>query len=234
MRIFTQLFIVGLGPGDFELVTFEAVKKAEASDMILVPRSKIGEQGLAEKIISHHLPERSKIPILFPMIRDSKQRQKIIVSQLEAIKPELESAKTIFFPVIGDSMLYSTGAYLVEALGKIIPDISVNFIPGISAHSLAASLARRFLAMSDEILTIIPGTAAPEKIASALEHSDSAAIYKPKSEKSIREIITRFNFKFKKIIRVDFAGLPERQRVIEGLAALDDIDEYMSIILLCR
>ncbi|MBQ6969114.1 MAG: precorrin-2 C(20)-methyltransferase [Synergistaceae bacterium] len=232
MRNFTQLFIAGLGPGDFELVTFEAVKKAEASDLILVPRSKIGEQGLAEKIISHHLPERSKIPILFPMIRDSKQRQKIIVSQLEAIKPELESAKTIFFPVIGDSMLYSTGAYLVEALREIIPDVEAGFIPGISAHSLAASAARRFLAMSDEIFTIIPGTAPPEKIASALEHSDSAAIYKPKAAKSLREIITRFNFS--NIIRVDFAGIPERERVIEGVKALDDVDEYLSIILLWR
>ena len=56
MRFFTQLFIAGLGPGDFELVTFEAVNKAGASDLILVPRSKIEEQGLAEKIISHHLP----------------------------------------------------------------------------------------------------------------------------------------------------------------------------------
>ena len=234
MRIFTQLFIAGLGPGDFELVTLEALNKARESDLILVPRSKIEEPGLAEKIISRHVPEKIKTPVLFPMIQNAEKRQQIIVSQLESIKSEIQSAKNIFFPVIGDSMLYSTGAYLVEALGKIIPDISVNFIPGISAHSLAASLARRFLAMSDEILTIIPGTAAPEKIASALEHSDSAAIYKPKSAKSIREIITRFNFKFKKIIRVDFAGIPERQRVIEGLAALDDIDEYMSIILLWR
>ena len=232
MRFFTQLFIAGLGPGDFELVTFEAVNKAEASDLILVPRSKIEEQGLAEKIISHHLPEKSKIPILFPMIRDSEQRQKIIVSQLESIKSELKSAKTIFFPVIGDSMIYSTGAYLVDALRKVIQDVEAKFIPGISAHSLAASAARRFLAMSDEILTIIPGTASPEKIASALQHSDSAAIYKPKAIKSLRELVTGFNFK--KIIRVDFAGIPERERIIEGLPALDDVDEYLSIILLWR
>lgn len=231
MKNFTQLIIAGVGPGDFGLVTLNAINEAEISDMILVPRSKIHEKGLAEKIIAHHLPSRKFTPILFPMIRDSKQRDEIISSQLESIRAEIESSAKIFFPVIGDSVLYSTGAYLIEAVRKIIP-VEIRFIPGISAHSLAGSCAKKFLAMSDEILTIIPGTASPEKISAALEHSDSVAIYKPSAIHDIRKIIAPENFRV--IIRVDFAGIPEREKIFTGESALEGIDEYLSVILLKR
>ena len=227
----THLIIAGVGPGDSGLVTLNAIREAEDSDMILVPRSKIHEQGLAEKIIAHHLPNRKLTPLLFPMTRDSARRDEIISSQLESIRAEIESSAKIFFPVIGDSVLYSTGAYLIEAMRKIL-SVDVRFIPGISAYSLASSCAKKFLAMSDEILTVIPGTASPEKISAALEHSDSAAIYKPSAIRDIRKLIDPE--KFREIIRVDFAGIPEREKIFYGESALEGVDEYLSVILLKR
>ncbi len=229
MKNFTHLIIAGVGPGDLGLITLKAIREALYSDMILVPRSKIHEQGLAEKIIAHYLPSRKLTPILFPMTRDSNQRDEIILSQLESIRREIESSEEIFFPVIGDSVLYSTGAYLIEAMKKITA-VDVRFIPGISAHSLASSCAKRFLAMSDEILTIIPGTASPEKISAALEHSDSIAIYKPSAIRDIKRYVDPE--KFRVILRVDFAGIPEREKIFDGESALEGIDEYLSVILL--
>lgn len=229
MKNFTHLIIAGVGPGDFGLITLKAIREALYSDMILVPRSKIHEQGLAEKIIAHYLPSRKLTPVLFPMTRDSNQRDEIILSQLESIRREIESSEEIFFPVIGDSVLYSTGAYLIEAMRKITA-VDVRFIPGISAHSLASSCAKRFIALSDEILTIIPGTASPEKISAALEHSDSIAIYKPSAIRDIRRYVDPE--KFRVILRVDFAGIPEREKIFDGESALEGIDEYLSVILL--
>ena len=86
--------------------------------------------------------------------------------------------------------------------------------------------------MSDEILTIIPGTASPEKIAMAMEHSDAAAIYKPTAIHDIRSLID--SSKFSRIIRVEHAGIPEHERILEGEAALNDVDEYISVIILHR
>lgn len=229
MKNFTHLIIAGVGPGDLGLITLKAIREALYSDMILVPRSKIHEQGLAEKIIAHYLPSRKLTPILFPMTRDSNQRDEIILSQLESIRSEIESSEEIFFPVIGDSVLYATGAYLIEAMRKIVA-VDVRFIPGISAHSLASSCAKRFLALSDEILTIIPGTASPEKISAAIEHSDSIAIYKPSAIRDIRSLVDPE--KFRVILRVDFAGIPEREKIFDGESALEGIDEYLSVILL--
>ena len=188
--------------------------------------------GVAEKIITQHLQDKKIINIFFPMIKNSEKRSEIISEQLKKIESELKDAKKIFFPVIGDSTLYSTGAYLIEEMKKIFPDFEVDFIPGISAHSLACACAKRFMAMSEEIFSIIPGTAGEEKIINALKNSNSAAIYKPTAlNENILDFIKNT---FKKIIRVDFAGIKEKEKIFEGLNALENINEYLSIILLWR
>lgn len=224
-----KLIIAGLGPGDFNLITVSALKHAENSDLILIPKShKNNIQGVAENIIRNFVSDKKFMYVFFPMINDSKERNKIIHDQIENIKSILESSNKIFFPVIGDSLLYSTAAYLIEELKQFFPDIELIFIPGISAHSLAAACAKKFLAMSDEILSIIPGTADPEKIKSTLQNSNCAAIYKPTAIKNIKDLIT----KYEKIIRVDFAGIPDKEKIYEGEKALENINEYLSIILL--
>lgn len=231
-EVIMNLIIAGLGPGNGEFITFEAQTSAQMSDLIIVPRSKPDVPGLAEKIIRRCVDEKVFMPVYFPMINDEFERSRIIHEQLISSKSQWENAKTIFFPVIGDSVLYSTGAYLVDEMSKIVPELDTKFIPGISAHSLAASCAKKFLAMKDEILAIIPGTAESEKIIHTLKSSDCAAIYKPKSIKNIHSIINPEDYA--KILRVDFAGIPEREKIIEGPQAIENINEYISILLLWK
>ncbi|MBQ7154624.1 MAG: precorrin-2 C(20)-methyltransferase [Synergistaceae bacterium] len=221
-----RLIIAGLGPGDFELVTLSALNAAKSADLIIVPQV----QGRAEKILAHHFPDAEFAHIVFPMVQDAQLRHDRILSQLEELRPEWENTSCVFFPVIGDAMLYSTGAYLLDVFKELVPEIEAEFIPGISAHSLAASCAKKFMALGQEIFAIIPGTANPEKIRRTLEACDCAAIYKTTALRNIRELVQGFS----KIIRVDFAGIPELERITEGPSALDDIHEYLSVILLWR
>ncbi|MBQ7217027.1 MAG: precorrin-2 C(20)-methyltransferase [Synergistaceae bacterium] len=228
-----KLIIAGIGFAD--LITLRALRAAQNADMILVPRSKDGEQGYAEPFIAELLPERKYRHIHFPMTHDAARRNAEILTQLEAMSGDLENAGSIFFPVIGDAMLYSTGEYLQEAMTELFPDMETEFIPGISAHSLAASIAHRYLAMRDEILAVIPGTAPLSKIMLALDGCECAAIYKPSALLEIEQLADDFRIKnFGHIVRVDYAGIPERERVIEGDKALKNISEYMSIILIWR
>ncbi len=229
-----KFIIAGIGPGNPDLITLSVLNEAESSDFILVPRAHDDDKpGIAEKIIAQHLPEKKIIHIYFPMTKDSKRRGEIISEQLFNIEDKIEFAKKIFFPVIGDSMLYSTGAYLIEEAKKIFPYIEVDFIPGISAHSAACACAQRFMAMSEEIFSVIPGTADPEKILSVLKNSDAAAIYKPTALKN-KNIINFIKNSCKKIIRVDFAGISEKEKIFYGFEALENINEYLSIILIWK
>lgn len=224
-----KIIIAGVGPGKNDLISIAAVNAAKNSDLILFPRSH-DRPGVAENLILQYVSDKLFFTVLFPMIKDSKRRSEIIFEQLEKLKSKLQEAEKIFFPVIGDSTLYSTGAYLIEELNKIFPEIEIEFIPGISAHSAACACAKKFMAMSEEIFSVIPGTAESKKILSALSSCDSAAIYKPKALKN-KEIFDFIKTKFPKIIRVDFAGL-QNEKIFEGSQALENINEYLSILLL--
>ena len=228
-----KLIIAGIGFSD--LITLRALRAAESADIILVPRANLDTEGYAERFIKELVPDKRYIQIHFPMTASAKKRDAEILSELDRVSSDLEEADTIFFPVIGDAMLYSTGEYLQEAMTKLFPDIETEFIAGISAHSLAASIAKRYLAMREDILAVIPGTAPLSKIMIALDGSDCAAIYKPSALLDIEQLADDFRVKnFGHITRVDYAGIPERENVIEGDEALKNINEYMSIILLWR
>ena len=219
-----RIIITGLGPGDCGLLSVTALKAAQDADVIIVPGAH------AERIMRHYVPDKKILRVPFPMTRDKGACSSRIRIELEALRSDWEGVSTIFFPVIGDAMLYSTGAYMLEVMRELVPDLEAVFIPGISAHSLAASCAKRFLAMGEDIFTIIPGTADEGRIRRALEHCDAAAIYKPKALHNLRELACGFS----RIVRVDYAGFPELERISEGIDALDEIDDYMTVILLWR
>ncbi|MBQ7560431.1 MAG: precorrin-2 C(20)-methyltransferase [Synergistaceae bacterium] len=224
-----KIFIAGVGPGHVDYITIAALNAAKDSDLIIIPRSNMNNSGMAEHVISQLMPGREIIPLYCPMIKDEAKRDKIILEQLE--KFALNESQKIFFPVIGDSVLYSTGAYFIKSIKKLFT-CEINFIPGISAHSLASSIAKRFLAMKDEIFSVIPGTADSDKIKSALETCGSAAIYKPSAitdTKFLLEISRKWE-----VIRVDYAGIPEHEKILTGSDALNNLNNYMSIILLYR
>ena len=219
--IHMKLIIAGVGPGNPQLITLEALEHARTSDVILVPRAHDASQGYAEKIIAHFFPAKTYLHITFPMHYDEHERIKTILAQLEGLNLE---GKTVFFPVIGDVMLYATAKYLLDAL-----NIDAEFVPGISAHSLAAATAKRFLAMREEIFTVIAGTAGETRIQQALSVCDCAAVYKPSVIGDWRELAAGFE-----AVRVDYAGWPELERVITGEEALMNIHDYLSILLLWR
>lgn len=228
-----KIIIAGLGFADPKLITLEALEQALNADLIIVPRAHDGKLGFSECIIKRYLAGKKLMPIIFPMVPDETERMSIITTQLSETRAEWGQVSTIYFPVIGDAMLYSTGAYFLEAMRELVPDIEAEFIPGVSSHSLASSCGKRFLAMSDEILSIIPGTSPREKIMEILERTDAAAIYKPTALKDLREIVEQTG-PYREILRVDYAGMPGLERVIRGQDALEAVKEYLSIILLWK
>lgn len=202
-----------------------------AHDTITRPDTEDAREDATPSAHKGHTPKLAHL--VFPMTHDQTRRDNLILSQLEDLRHLWQNSHTIFFPVLGDSMLFSTGAYLARVWRKLCPSLETEFIPGISAHSLAASCAKRFLAMSDEILTIIPGTASPSRVRASLLASDTCAIYKPSALKELHELV-KDTGPYSKIIRADYAGMAGREVITEGLEALVNVNNYLSIILLWR
>lgn len=228
-----KLIVAGVGPGDPGLVTGAALRAAEGANLVLAPCSREGKPSVAGEALRANLPDIALTPLVFPMIHDADRRDTLLREQLQALRPRWEGARTVVLPVIGDSALYATGAYLYDVWRDLVPDLELELIPGVSAHSLAASCARRFLALGEEVLCVIPGTAERDRIAAALRASDVVALYKPSALGSeLRDTVTGAG-PWDRMVRVDRAGLPE-ERILLGDEALDRPDEYLSLLLLWR
>ncbi|MBR1417382.1 MAG: cobalt-precorrin-2 C(20)-methyltransferase, partial [Synergistaceae bacterium] len=142
-----RLTVAGVGPGDPDLVTRAAIKAAEQADLILEPVSRDGKASVAGEALKANLNNQKNFtPFLFPMIKDNVKRDAVILEQLNNLKDLWLNANNILLPVIGDSALYATGAYLYDVWrNNFNINIELELIPGISAHSLAASCAKKFL-----------------------------------------------------------------------------------------
>ena len=184
-----KFIAVGVGPGDPDLITIKALKTIERADLVLVPVTSGERSSIAETIIRTHL-KIDTVPVVFPMTRDGETRDAKLREQLEELRPRWAKAESVALPVIGDSGLYATAAYFYDVWRTIEPSVELELVPGVSAHSLVGARAGRFLALGESIFSVIPGTARPETIASALLACDSAALYKPSALKGeLRSIV---------------------------------------------
>ena len=227
-----KFIAAGVGPGDPDLITVKALKAIERAGLVLTPVAVAGRPSIAESVIRAHL-KIDAVPIVFPMTRDEKNRDSILLEQLKELRPRWERAESTVLTVIGDSSLYATAAYFYRVWKGLVPSIELELIPGVSAHSLAGARAGRFIAMGEEIFSVIPGTANIEAIETGLKSCDSAALYKPSALKErLRELVESAG-PWAEIFRVDRAGLPD-ERIVEGLPALSSPDEYLSTMLLRR
>ena len=228
-----RLIVAGVGPGDPGMVTAEALRALEDADLVLIPHSRDGRPSVAEGAVRAHLRDGVAVSVVFPMIRDAQGRDAALRERLEELRPRWEGAGNVVLPVIGDSALYATGAYLYDVWKELVPDLELVLVPGVSAHSLAAACARRFLALGEDVLCVVPGTAEPGRIEAALRAADAAALYKPSAlGDGLRPLVLRAG-PWRETVRVDRAGLPD-ERVLSGDEALAAAEEYLSVLLLWR
>lgn len=228
-----KLKIVGVGPGDPNLITVKALNTIKEADLVFTPHSHNDRPSVAEQVFRPYLPNLKTVPLIFPMIHDSSRRDYLLKEQLETVRSKWEKCKNIVLPVIGDSFLYATGSYLYDVFTQLTPNIELELVPGIAAYSLAASATSSFLVMRDEVMSIVPASRDIKKVKKALKNSDTVALYKPYILKNkLREIIIECG-PWRKICRIDRAGLPD-EVILEGDSALKQAEEYLSIILLWR
>ena len=228
-----RLIVAGVGPGDPGMVTAGALRALEDAELVLIPHSRDGRPSVAEGAVRAHLRDGTTVPVVFPMIHDAHGRDAALRRRLEELRPRWEGAENVVLPVIGDSALYATGAYLYDVWKELVPDLELVLVPGVSAHSLAAACARRFLALGEDVLCIVPGTAEPGRIEAALRAADAAALYKPSAlGDGLRPLVLRTG-PWRETVRVDRAGLPD-ERVLSGDEALTAAGEYLSVLLLWR
>jgi precorrin-2/cobalt-factor-2 C20-methyltransferase len=226
------LYGVGMGPGDRGLVTLKALEILRKSQAVFEPVSAKGRQSVAGQMARDLIPGLKTIPVLFPMTGSDQELRSAVRASLSSSKPLWEGSSMVAMPVIGDSTLYATVHVLHQELSSMA-DVELKLIPGISAHSAAAALLGRFIGMREQVFSVVPGSAGPERVIQALKACQCAALYKPSALGDQLPLVVSASGPWDKLARVHRVGL-EGEWVVEGEGAMEPTDDYLAVMLLWR
>jgi precorrin-2/cobalt-factor-2 C20-methyltransferase len=215
------------------MVTMGAFRALEEADVILVPVSSEDGKSVAGDIYSRLGGRKETHPLWFPMTGNAVKRDAEILRQISGYERLWRNARSVALPVIGDSALYATAAYLYFVWRGVSPGLELKLLPGISAHSLASCAAGEFMALGGERLAILPGSAEASKLGETMRASDCVALYKPSALGLALPGLVEATGPWGKAVRVHRAGLPG-QYSVSGRDASEPTEDYLSVLLLWR
>ena len=177
------LHIVGMGPGDPELLTLKAARILGAAPVVAF-FAKRGRVGHARTIAAPHLcpgvdemrfeyPYTTEIdvddPLYDPGIRAFYE------ASAAAIAARLHAGQHVALLCEGDPFFYGSAMYLFDRLHPAHP---VEIVPGVTAMSGCWSQARLPMTHGDDVLTVLPGTLDAPALTARLAGGDATVIMK--------------------------------------------------------
>jgi precorrin-2/cobalt-factor-2 C20-methyltransferase len=166
---------VGVGPGDPELLTLQALRVLREADLIVVPvRDDADEVGYAEAVVRAHLPSHRIVRAPFALtdrggITDRRTRAWDAATTL-TLDAFDGGAATVAFATIGDPNIYSTFSYLAATVREARPNVTVRTVPGITAMQALAAQSGTVLCEGREPLVLFPALGGADAIDEVLQH----------------------------------------------------------------
>ena len=176
-----ELVGVGVGPGDPELVTLQALRVLREADTIVAPTSGGDEPGRAESVVRSILPEVAIRRLAFSMAPDSEPggreaRRDSHSRAAAAIVEMLEAGESVAFVTIGDPNVYSTFPSVAAAVSSLRPATEIRTVAGICAFQSLASRAGTVLLDGTESLALVTALDGTEHVREALEDGSRAVV----------------------------------------------------------
>ena len=219
-----KLYVIGLGPGDEELVTIKASKALMRGRTIFIPYSTGTNRSLAENIVKKYAPTNARLVLLgFPMSKNIED------SELKKLGEKIceEASEESAFVTLGDPSLYSTFFRIKD---KIPCKIEIEVIPGITSITACASKVQLSLANSDDSIAIIPASRL-DKIEMAKNIFETIVILK--TNENLEEIMNLLKDDFS-LIYAKRCFMSEEKILSINEEKISDKDYFSMIIALKR
>lgn len=169
------LYLLGVGPGDPELLTLKAAKILKQVKSVAFAQ-KPGTSSMALNIATDHLhKEAALLPVDMPMQVAPQAAQNAYDLAALKIANLLDQGKSVAYLCEGDPFFYGSAMYFFERLS---PDYAVEVVPGISSLSAASAAIPRPLVSRSEHLKILPATMPEQELKAELTTAQSVAIMK--------------------------------------------------------
>ncbi len=165
----SKIYVVGIGPGEYESMTIRAERVLKQCDVII-------GYTVYVKLVEEYFPGKE---FLTTPMRQEKERCLIAFE-------EAKKGKDVAMICSGDAGVYGMAGLILE-IGESFPEISVEIVPGITAASsggavLGAPLMHDFAVISlSDLLT--PWDQIEQRLRRAAEADFSICIYNPSSRK---------------------------------------------------
>lgn len=231
-----QLYGVGLGPGDPELVTVKAARLIAAADVIVHHSARHG-RSVARSIAEPYLRAgQIEEALVYPVTTERSTHpggyraamDEFYADCARRLAAHLDAGRTVVVLAEGDPLFYGSYMHLHKRLADRYP---TEVVPGVTSMSGAAAALGRPLVEADEVLTVLPGTLSGAELTRRLAETDAAAVLKlGRTFPAVRDALTAAG-------RLDDAWYVERASTGgERVAPLADVDPatvpYFSLALL--
>lgn len=167
--VLNKIYVVGIGPGEYEQMTIKAVKALESCDTI------VGYTVYID-LVREHFPDKDFLTT--PMKQE--------VERCRMCFEEASKGKDVAMICSGDAGVYGMAGLIYE-VSEGYPDISIEIIPGVTAALggaavLGAPLIHDFAVISlSDLLT--PWEKIEKRLVSASESDMCVCLYNPSSRK---------------------------------------------------
>ncbi|SEJ86185.1 precorrin-2/cobalt-factor-2 C20-methyltransferase [Propionispira arboris] len=224
---------IGVGPGDPELLTVKAINIMKEVDIIIAPKTEKKDGSVALSIARPYLKKDIEIVYqVFPMVVKFEESTAAWETNKNEILALLKAGKKIAFLTLGDPMFYSTYIYVYRLLEH--EGFPIETIPGIPAFCAIGSKLGYPLVEGNDILSVIPATADPEKIKQVMAVTDNVVLMKVyKNFSSIVDTLVE-NEMIDNAVMLSRCGLPDEVRISDLVAEKDKKVNYLSTILARR
>jgi precorrin-2/cobalt-factor-2 C20-methyltransferase len=228
-----RLVGIGMGPGDPELVTVKGVRVLQEADLVVVPVMDPHEQGRAEATVRAHVTHDRLLRLVFALDdRGGATDQRLAAwdAAADAIAAQLRAhGGTVAFATIGDPNVYSTFAYVADAVRERVREVVVETVPGITAMQALASRSGTVLCEGTESLALLPLTAGVPAFEAALAHFDTVVAYKGGRHMPTVLDVLRAHDRLDDAVFGAALGLPDEQ--VRPAAAVAGEAPYLSTVL---
>ena len=228
------LFGIGIGPGDSDLVTVKGAKLLAACKHVVVPKASEASESVALRIIQPHLNSAAQVhELVFPMTVKQDELMSKWNESSRYVNALLSKGEDVCFPTLGDTFLYSTYIYLVQALQTIDPHARIVTVPGVTAFSAVAAMTRFPVGVGKHPVTIVPSADDFATLDAALQTNGTVVIMKV--GKRLDAILDRLEERklLEKSVFAAHVGMADEhiETDLRKLRGLGDKTGYLSIIL---
>lgn len=191
------LHVVGVGPGDPELITLRAAKILQAAPVVAY-FCRHDTMGHARRIAQAHIaPNTQEMRLAYPFTTEISVKDPAYHTNMNAfydrcaqdIAVVLEQGQDVALLCEGDPFLYGSAMYLFDRLHG---QFEAQVVPGISAMSGCWSQAALPMTHGDDVLCVLPATMPEQDLVNWLEKADAAVVMKigrnmPKLRKALEQ-----------------------------------------------